>query len=132
MRNNVVQWLAVVGIVAVVGCSTSNPTQKGAMLGGGVGAAAGAGLGAIIGHQSGHTAEGAGIGAGIGALTGAAAGALVGNAQQNMFCPTCGKVYTRDLAYCPDDGTALRLQGTAAPSQQTQQQPAQTSSPQKP
>lgn len=114
MRTGMTWWAALC-LVAFVGCSTSNPTQKGAMIGGGTGAAAGAGLGAIIGHQSGHTAEGAGIGAGAGALAGAAIGALMGNSQQNMFCSTCGKVYTRDLAYCPEDGTELRLQGTSAP-----------------
>lgn len=118
MTTGFARGLAVACLLGLVGCSTTDPTQKGAMMGGGAGAAAGAALGAIIGHQSGRTGEGAAIGAGIGALTGAAAGGLIGNAQQNMFCPTCGKVYTRDLTYCPADGTPLRLQGSsAAPAQ---------------
>lgn len=99
--------------IGLVGCSTTNPTQKGAGIGAATGAATGAALGAIIGHQSGETGEGALIGAGAGALGGALIGGAAGNAQNNMFCPTCGKVYTRDLEYCPDDGTALRLQGSA-------------------
>jgi len=121
----IVRWLAAGCILGLAGCSTTNPTQKGAAIGAGTGAAAGAALGAIIGHQSGETGEGALLGAGVGALTGAAAGGLMGSAQQNMFCPTCGKVYTRDLTYCPEDGTALRLQGTSPqqqPSTQTQGQ----------
>lgn len=112
---------AVIGVLALVGCSTTNPTQKGAGIGAATGAATGAALGAIIGHQSGETGEGALIGAGAGALGGALIGGAVGNAQDNMFCPTCGEVFTRDLQYCPHDGTALKLQGAphSAPAQQT-------------
>lgn len=118
-------WMAAGCLLALVGCSTTNPTEKGAMIGAGTGAATGAALGAIIGHQSGETGEGAAIGAGLGALTGAAAGGLIGSSQANMFCPTCGKVYTRDLSYCPDDGTALRMQGSQSPPAQSPQQQQQ-------
>lgn len=119
MTTGFARGMAVVCLLGLVGCSTTDPTQKGAMIGGGSGALAGAALGAIIGNQSGKAGQGAAIGAGLGALTGAAAGGLIGNSQQNMFCPTCGKVYTRDLTYCPNDGTPLRLQGSsAAPAQQ--------------
>lgn len=111
----IMTWVTLGSFILLIGCSTTNPTQKGAAIGAGTGAAAGAALGAIIGHQSGETGEGALIGAGLGALTGTAVGAISGSSQANMFCPTCGKVYTRDLTYCPDDGTALRPQGTAAP-----------------
>ena len=118
MATGIMRGIAAACLLGLVGCSTTDPTQKGAMIGGGTGAAAGAALGAIIGHQSGKTGEGALLGAGLGALTGTAAGAMMGSAQQNMFCPTCGKVYTRDLTYCPNDGTPLRLQGSSgAPAQ---------------
>ena len=117
MTTGVTRGLALVCLVGLVGCSTTNPTHKGAMIGGGTGAAAGAALGAIIGHQSGETGEGALLGAGLGALAGSAAGAMMGNAQQNMFCSTCGQVFTRDLTYCPHDGTALHLQGSRTPAQ---------------
>ena len=119
MLMNVKQGIVCVCLLALVGCSTTNPTQKGSMIGAGTGAAAGAALGAIIGHQSGETGEGALIGAGVGALGGALAGGAIGNAQQNMFCPTCGEVFTRDLQYCPKDGTQLRVQGSPAPQQST-------------
>lgn len=122
MMTRYARGMAVACLAGLVGCSTTNPTHKGAAIGAGTGAAAGAALGAIIGHQSGETGEGALLGAGLGALTGAVAGGLIGSAQQNMFCSTCGKVYTRDLAYCPDDGTALHLQGSGA----TPAQPAAT------
>lgn len=115
MREMMTRWLAVGAVVSMLGCSTTDPTQKGAAIGAGTGAAAGAAIGAIVGHQSGETGEGAALGAGLGALTGAAAGGLIGSSQANMFCPTCGKVYTRDLQYCPADGTALRLQGSTPP-----------------
>ena len=120
MTRCVTKTLATLGVIALVGCSTTNPTHKGAMIGGGTGAAAGAAIGAIVGHQSGETGEGALIGAGLGALTGTAAGALIGNAQSNKFCPSCGEVYTNDLVYCPNDGTQLRQQGQAAPQSQGQ------------
>lgn len=110
-------WVSAACVLALAGCSTTDPTQKGAGIGAATGAAAGAALGAIIGHQSGETGEGALIGAGVGALGGGLAGGMIGSSQQNMFCSTCGKVYTRDVVYCPEDGTALKLQGASAPAQ---------------
>lgn len=117
MMTRVMRGCAVAALAGLVGCSTTNPTHKGAGIGAGTGAAAGAALGAIIGHQSGNTGKGALLGAGIGALTGAAAGGMIGNAQQNMFCSTCGQVFTRDVTYCPHDGTTLKLQGSETPAQ---------------
>lgn len=116
------QWAVLICALMLAGCSTTDPTQKGSVIGAGTGAAAGAALGAIIGHQSGETGEGALIGAGVGALGGALAGGAIGNAQDNMFCSSCGEVYTRDLQYCPKDGTQLRLQGTPAPQSSSTQQ----------
>lgn len=115
MRRMSGRVMAVIGVLALMGCSTTNPTEKGAGIGAATGAAAGAALGAIIGHQSGNTGEGALIGAGAGAVGGALIGGAAANAQPNKFCPKCGKVYTRNLEYCPDDGTPLRLQGTTEP-----------------
>lgn len=97
MRNFLIIILAL-GVFTLYGCSTA---QRGA----GVGAAAGAGLGAIIGHQSGRTAGGALIGG----LGGAAAGALIGEKMDTKFCPTCGKHFTGGTAYCPEDGTELKV-----------------------
>ena len=84
-------------LIFVVGCTG---TQKGA----GIGTLVGAGAGAIIGHQSGRTAEGALIGGAVGA----AGGALAGDASMTKFCPTCGKQFSSDVQYCPDDGTELK------------------------
>lgn len=118
MQTRLMKWIAAGALLTLVGCSTTDPTQKGAGIGAGAGAAAGAAIGAIVGNQSGKAGQGALLGAGLGALTGAVAGGAIGNSQANMFCPTCGKVYTRDLQYCPQDGTPLRMQGSApAPAQ---------------
>ena len=125
-QRSVMRWIAVGCLATLVGCSTTDPTQKGAGIGAGTGAAAGAVIGAIVGNQSGKAGQGALLGAGLGALTGAAAGGVIGSSQANMFCPTCGKVYTRDLEYCPKDGTQLRIQGSApAPAQHSTETTAQ-------
>ncbi len=87
-------------IIAGAGCTT---TQKGTA----VGTAAGAGLGAIIGHQSGNRDKGALIGGAVGALGGYAVGSRI---EEKKFCPTCGKVFSADTVYCPQDGTELRYQ----------------------
>ncbi len=113
MQTRLMKWMALGCLLTFIGCSTTDPTQKGAGIGAGTGAAAGAAIGAIVGNQSGNAGQGALIGAGLGALTGAAAGGVIGSGQSNKFCPTCGKVYTNDLEYCPKDGTALRQQGSA-------------------
>ena len=111
MHRRAMQVMAWGCLAVILGCSTTNPNEKGTLIGAGAGAAAGAGLGAIIGNQSGRAGQGAAIGAGLGALTGALAGGAIANSQANKFCPKCGKVYTRDLVYCPDDGTPLKMQG---------------------
>lgn len=94
----------VLGILAAAvlatGCTT---TQKGT----GIGAAAGAGLGAIIGHQSGNTEKGALIGGAVGALGGYAVGNKM---EQKKFCPKCGRIFSEDTVYCPNDGTELQYQ----------------------
>lgn len=124
MTTMTMRWVSAGCLLVLAGCATTDPTQKGAGIGAATGAAAGAALGAIIGHQSGNTGEGALIGAGVGAVGGGLAGGAIGHSQRNMFCPTCGKVFTRDVVYCPDDGTALKLQGANVPAQ-----PATTSAP---
>lgn len=105
--------------LALMGCATATPTQKGAV----GGSMIGAGLGAIIGNQSGKAAEGALIGAAAGGL----GGALVGDAMASQFCPTCGREYFADQTHCPMDGTPLRHKG--APPQTAEQQKTQTAMP---
>lgn len=90
-------------LIVVSGCTT---TQKGT----GIGAAAGAGLGAIIGHQSGNRDKGALIGGAIGALGGYAVGKKMEANKEKKFCPTCGRIFSEDAAYCPHDGTELIYQ----------------------
>ena len=102
--------------LALAGCATATPTQKGAV----GGSMIGAGIGAIVGHQSGHAAEGALIGAAAGGL----GGALVGDAMASQFCPTCGREYFADQTHCPMDGTPLRRKG--APARTAEQQKTQT------
>ena len=102
-----------VSSIAVVGCATATPTQKGAV----AGSALGAGLGAIIGHQSGNAGKGALIGAAAGGL----GGALVGDAMATQFCPTCGRSYFSDQTHCQLDGTPLRSKGAPAETRQQQQ-----------
>lgn len=105
--------------IAVAGCASASPTQKGAV----AGSVLGAGLGAIIGHQSGDAGKGALIGAAAGGL----GGALVGDAMASKFCPTCGRNYFADQINCPLDGAALRSKG--APAQTAQQQQVETGLP---
>lgn len=58
-------------IVGLVGCSSMNKKEKGAL----IGAAAGTVVGGVIGNQAGNTA----VGAIMGAAIGGAAGAIIGN-----------------------------------------------------
>ncbi|MBI3318665.1 MAG: hypothetical protein HYZ90_05950 [Candidatus Omnitrophica bacterium] len=109
----------VVVCLALAGCATATPTQKGAV----TGSAIGAGLGAIIGHQSGSTAEGALIGAAAGGL----GGALIGDAMATKFCPTCGRDSFGDQTHCALDGAALRTKG--APPQTAEAQKTDTALP---
>jgi surface antigen len=57
-------------LASLVGCSTMNNTERGALTGGAVGGILGTG----IGMATGHPGAGAAIGAGVGALTGGAIG----------------------------------------------------------
>ena len=107
-KVSIVILLAVLG----AGCATATPTQKGAL----AGSVLGAGLGAIIGHQSGDTGKGALIGAAAGGL----GGALIGDVMAKQFCPTCGKDYLSNVSHCPVDGSALRMKGAPAQTQQQQ------------
>lgn len=102
--------------IAVAGCASASPTQKGAV----AGSVLGAGLGAIIGNQSGNAGKGALIGAAAGGL----GGALIGDAMASKFCPTCGRNYFADQMNCPLDGAPLHSKG--APAQTTQQQQVET------
>lgn len=85
-------------VLMAVGCTT---TEKAAA----VGALGGATIGGIIGHQSGHGLGGAAVGAAVGGL----GGMVVGEKMQTKFCPVCGKTYTSDTEFCPEDGTELKI-----------------------
>jgi len=105
--------------LAVAGCASATPTQKGAV----TGSAVGAGLGAIIGHQSDDAAEGALIGAAAGGL----AGALIGDAMATKFCSVCGRDYLAGDNYCLQHNPPVALQQKGTPSQTVQEQQAQAS-----
>jgi hypothetical protein len=107
--------------LAIAGCASATPTQKGAV----TGSAIGAGLGAIIGHQSGDTAEGALIGAAAGGL----AGALIGDAMATKFCAACGRDYLAGDNYCLQHNPPVALQLKGAPAQTAQEQQVQAGLP---
>jgi outer membrane protein OmpA-like peptidoglycan-associated protein len=72
LRISILSALAIaVAVAGPLGCSSTNKTTKGAVIGAGAGAAAGG----LIGSRSGSTAKGAIIGA----VVGGAAGALIGH-----------------------------------------------------
>jgi outer membrane lipoprotein SlyB len=87
----------ILSLVLLCGCTT---TQKAATVGG----VGGATLGGIIGHQSGDGVKGAAIGAAAGTI----GGMIVGDKMDKKFCPECGRGFTEDVKYCPDDGTELK------------------------
>ena len=90
-------FLFVLLFVFLSGCTT---TQKAATVGG----VGGATIGGIIGHQQGNGVKGAAIGAAVGTI----GGMIVGDKMEKKFCPVCGRGFTEDVEYCPDDGTELK------------------------
>lgn len=74
MKNKIKILLAVMLVVALIGCAGQTRQQKGT----GSGAAVGAGVGAILGQVIGGDTEGTLIGAGIGAVLGGIAGNQIG------------------------------------------------------
>lgn len=94
MRNLII---VIAGMIVLTGCTT---TQQDAVTGG----LAGAAIGGIVGHQSGHGVTGAAIGGAVGTVGGMA----VGEMRSKKFCPVCGREYTEDKKYCPEDGTELK------------------------
>ena len=72
---------AIVAIAAVLGgCSSLNPTQRGAV----VGAGAGGAVGAAVGAATGSTARGAIIGAAVGGVAGAVIGAQMDKQRDEL------------------------------------------------
>ncbi|MFO7861667.1 MAG: OmpA family protein [Desulfosalsimonas sp.] len=74
MKNTIKILLALILVVALIGCAGQTKQQKGT----GTGAAVGAGVGAILGQVIGGDTEGTLAGAGIGAVLGGIAGNRVG------------------------------------------------------
>lgn len=74
MKNTIKILLALILVVALIGCAGQTRQQKGT----GTGAAVGAGVGAILGQVIGGDTEGTLAGAGIGAVLGGIAGNRVG------------------------------------------------------
>ncbi|MBS0014616.1 MAG: OmpA family protein [Desulfobacterales bacterium] len=75
MKNIIKTLLAVLLVVALIGCAGQTKQQKGT----GTGAAVGAGVGAILGQVIGGDTEGTLTGAGIGAVLGGIAGNRIGS-----------------------------------------------------
>jgi outer membrane protein OmpA-like peptidoglycan-associated protein len=72
---------AIVAIAAVLGgCSSLNPTQRGAVIGAGAGGA----VGAAVGAATGSTARGAIIGAAVGGVAGAVIGAQMDKQRDEL------------------------------------------------
>ncbi|MBA2880487.1 outer membrane protein OmpA-like peptidoglycan-associated protein [Desulfosalsimonas propionicica] len=74
MKNAIKILLALILVVALIGCAGQTKQQKGT----GTGAAVGAGVGAILGQVIGGDTEGTLAGAGIGAVLGGIAGNRIG------------------------------------------------------
>lgn len=74
MKNTIKILLALILVVALIGCAGQTRQQKGT----GTGAAVGAGVGAILGQVIGGDTEGTLAGAGIGAVLGGIAGNRIG------------------------------------------------------